>query len=84
MPAPQPGETWCNVIACVATRSDTRCRGGDAVEVRTVIEAANAIVTALGIRYGEVTIQVRDCGVVLLRKGETISAGDLEDIPLQE
>jgi hypothetical protein len=54
------------------------------VEIRTVIEAANAIVAALGIRYGEVTIQVTDRDVVLVRRGEVLKPSDLEDLPLQE
>ncbi len=46
-------------------------RSDPASATRDVADAARALVRALGIRWGEVTVRVSDGGVVLIRHGET-------------
>lgn len=48
-----------------------------------MLEAATAIADALGVRFGEVTIQVLDGSVVLVRQGLTMKPSDLEAMPLR-
>jgi predicted regulator of Ras-like GTPase activity (Roadblock/LC7/MglB family) len=52
------------------------------VQARTVLEAAEALLDALGVgAYGEVTIQRIDGRVALVRRGETLKADDLSRLP---
>jgi hypothetical protein len=52
------------------------------MSIRTVLDAATAVVEALDVRFGEVTIQVVAGEVVLIRQGTTMKPEDLSAIPL--
>ncbi len=45
--------------------------------VHTALEAAEALIRALGIRYGEVTVQAAAGEVTVVRRGETLKAPEL-------
>ncbi len=45
----------------------------------TALEAAEALIRALGIRYGEVTVQAVAGEVRLVRRGETLKPEDLAE-----
>ncbi len=45
----------------------------------TALDAARALVDALGLRYGEVTVQVAGGDVRLVRLGRTYTAADLSE-----
>lgn len=43
----------------------------------TALEAAQALVSALGLQFGEVTIKVNDGGIAMLRRGDVLKESDL-------
>ncbi len=45
--------------------------------MHTALEAADALVRALGIRYGEVTVQAAAGEVTVVRRGETLKPAEL-------
>jgi len=48
------------------------------VEITCALDAAQALVTSLSIRYGEVVVQVTDGKVTIVRQGHVLKPGDLE------
>jgi hypothetical protein len=48
---------------------------------RSALDVAAELVAVLGVDFGEVTVQVLDGEVVLVRQGMTMKPADLENIP---
>ena len=48
----------------------------------TALEAAQALVEALDLRFGEVTVQVTDGSITLVRHGTVLKPADLERLPV--
>lgn len=48
-----------------------------------VLDAARAIVKALGVAFGEISLQVSGGEIVLVRQGVTMKPADLAQIPLR-
>ncbi len=52
--------------------------------VSTALEAAEALVAALGLRWGEITVTVVDGRITILRQGTVLKREDLALLPAVE
>ncbi len=52
------------------------------VLIATARDAAEALVAALELRYGEITIQVSDGEITVVRQGTTIKPTELARLPV--
>ena len=55
-----------------------------AVQVRTAKDAAEALVRALGLAFGEISIRVSDGRITLIRHGITLTPEELDEVPIEK